>query len=902
MPMHPDFPTDPHVVIPPHVRWHPGGERLSGGTDPASLLPPLVGTIRVRVHDWRASGYPGASETSVALLQHWFSGFHLLEAGDGTTTEFGYYFAQREAVETAIWLYEVEKAHDPYSLLRYDASGRVSMSMFVAHWPRYVFKLATGSGKTKVLSLLIAWSYFHKTYENDSPLSTNFVLVAPNIIVLDRLLDDFQGLSIFRTDPVLPPNGFAGRDWEDDFQVSLHVQDDIGHVSKTGNLFLTNIHRVYDSPPPASRSDENLTDYFLGARPTGRARDNRVDLGAVIRELSDLVVLNDEAHHIHDVDLAWFRAIEDIENRLKQKGGGIAVQLDLTATPKHGSGAIFVDTVCSYPLVEAIKQGVVKTPVVPDAESRRRLREGSSDRVAERYADHIKLGYLEWRKKYDEFARVGKKAVLFVMTSDTKESNEVAAHLERAFPDLDGKVLVIHTKANGFISESESKRAELDRLRKAAAEIDDPSSPYLAVVSVLMLREGWDVKNVVAMVGLRPFGQQAKILPEQTLGRGLRRMFRGDPELTEYVSIVGTDTFMDFVQEISEEGVELEQVPMGPESTPRQPLVVEVDTNAPEKNIDYLDIQLPVLTPRVAREYRNLADLDVSRMPQCRLPLREFSPEEARIIAFKEAVDGEAVVWTTDLGKDVLPTPQAVVSFLTNLLVAEMRLVGGKDIVYERMRDYIRDYLFESSVDLGEPTVLKNLTDTGVQRSLFMVLKAAINELTVETSESTSIADTLAFSRTRPHVVSHQSFIVPKKSLFNRVVGDSRLELLFAAFLDECDDIQSFVKNSRSTHFKIEYITQGGTIANYYPDFVVKQSESECWIVETKGNEDLDVEPKWQRLVQWCEDATSLDVMGRTFKAMFVSEHEFLRNRPRGFAEAISFFEGARPAQQVRMN
>jgi len=227
-----------------------------------------------------------------------------------------------------------------------------------------------------------------------------------------------------------------------------------------------------------------------------------------------------------------------------------------------------------------------------------------------------------------------------------------------------------------------------------------------------------------------------------------------------------------------------------------------------------------------------------------------------------------------------------------------MRLVGGKDILYERMRDYITQRLFDSRVDLTDAIVLKNLTDTGVQRSLFNVLKSAVNELTVEMSDSTSIADTLLFSRTRPHVVSHQEFITSKKSLFNRVVGDSHLELVFASFLEECEDIQSYVKNSRSTHFKIEYITRNGTIANYFPDFVVKASASAHWIVETKGNEDLDVAPKWERLVKWCADATALDRKGRTFQALYIPERDFLRNPPRTFSEAVAYFEGARPSSQ----
>src|SRR5690606_11438074 len=108
--------------------------------------------------------------------------------------------------------------------------------------------------------------------------------------------------------------------------------------------------------------------------------------------LDHLVVLNDEAHHIHDEGLAWFRAIELLDARMRQRlGHGLSAQFDVTATPKNLAGGIFVQTVCSYPLVEAIRQGVVKTPVVPDEASRSKLVERPSDKVSERYADHIKL-------------------------------------------------------------------------------------------------------------------------------------------------------------------------------------------------------------------------------------------------------------------------------------------------------------------------------------------------------------------------------------------------------------------------------------------------------------------------------------------------------------------------------
>ena len=128
---------------------------------------------------------------------------------------FHYYFAQREAVETVIWLFEVRRARDKYDLLRFDASGAVSSGMFDEDWPRYVLKMATGAGKTKVLSLLISWSFFHKLYETDSLLSRNFLVIAPNIIVLDRLRTDFDGLKVFFNDPILPGNGYESRNWRD---------------------------------------------------------------------------------------------------------------------------------------------------------------------------------------------------------------------------------------------------------------------------------------------------------------------------------------------------------------------------------------------------------------------------------------------------------------------------------------------------------------------------------------------------------------------------------------------------------------------------------------------------------------------------------------------------------------
>jgi type III restriction enzyme len=256
MALHPKLSKSPYEILDPAHRWFPADEALRASSY-ERLLPPLVARIRTEVHAWRASGYEGASSTSRQLLRWWFEQDDVMQRADGSSEGFRWYFAQQEAVESVIWLYDVRQARDKFDLVRFDASGSVSAGMFAEDWPRYVVKMATGAGKTKVLSLLIAWSFFHRSYEPGSELARNFLLIAPNIIVLDRLRADFDGLRIFFNDPVLPDNGWAGQNWRDDFQITVHLQDDVRigrrHGEVQGNLFLTNIHRVYlgDVPEPS---------------------------------------------------------------------------------------------------------------------------------------------------------------------------------------------------------------------------------------------------------------------------------------------------------------------------------------------------------------------------------------------------------------------------------------------------------------------------------------------------------------------------------------------------------------------------------------------------------------------------------------------------------------------------
>ena len=888
MALHPDFPDSPYVILDPSIRWFPADEALREASMD-KLIPPLVARLRKKVREFRDGGYVGASDTSKSLLNWWFKEPHLLPQADGAMAEFQYFFAQREALETIIYLYDVVGAKDKFDLMRFDSSGAVSAAMFDESWGRFVIKMATGSGKTKVMSLALAWSFFRKLYEPDSGLSRNFLVIAPNIIVLDRIYHDFQGLRIFFEDPVLPDDGFDGRNWREDFQLTLHKQDEVRVTRPTGNIFLTNIHRVYsgDDIPP-SPDDDNTMEYFLGKRPTGATTDSSVDLGMIVRDIDELMVLNDEAHHIHDSKLAWFKSIEDIHNRLLQKGGSLALQVDVTATPKHNSGAIFVQTVSDYPLVEAISQNVVKHPVLPDAPSRVKLSERQSAKYTEKYADYIDLGVIEWRKAYAEHEKMGKKAILFVMTDDTRNCDDVAQYLEGRYADLKDAVLVIHTKNNGEISEAASGKAkeELEKLREQSNKIDEPDSPYKAIVSVLMLKEGWDVRNVTTIVGLRAYSAKSNILPEQTLGRGLRKMYPNG--LEEYVSVVGTDAFMDFVESIQAEGVELERTAMGEGAKAKTPLVVEIDNENDKKDIDALDIAIPVLTPRIYREYKSLADLDTSAFGHRRVPYRQFSAHEQREIVFKDITTGE-VTHSTILDTAGVADYRNVIGYFARIIMKELRLVSGYDVLFGKIRAFVQVELFERTVDLEHPNTLRNLSEPAATKTLIEFFKKAINALTVRDKGDAKIRDTIKLRQTRPFVVKDQGYLVPKKSVFNRVIGDSKLELQFANFLENCQDIVSYAKNYFAVHFKLDYVNADGNISNYYPDFIVKKSEAEVFIVETKGLEDLDVAPKWERLKQWCADLNAIQSV-TTYSHLFVSEATWEKYSPHSFAEAVNLF------------
>lgn len=879
MPLNITFSTNPYDILSADDRWYPDSDQQKlFKAEKFRFLPPLVYKIRQEVAHWRENGYKGASKTSQALLHYWFSRHdkRRKDRGEEYPSEFCYYFAQREAVESVIYLYEVKKVQDKYDLMKFDSTGLVSGAMFAEQWLRFVLKLATGAGKTKVISLIIAWSYFHKTYEEDSTLSRNVLLIAPNIIVLDRLRNDFDGLRIFREDPIIPENGEYDRQWRSDFNMVLHIQDEVAVSRNTGNLFLTNIHRVYEGNDVIpSFEDIDTADYFLGKRGVSNTTDSVLDLTEILKDIDELIVINDEAHHVHDENMAWFKSIENIHNRLCQKDKKLSLQIDLTATPRHDNGSIFVQTICDYPLAEAIWQDVVKHPIMPDDASRAKLQEKQTIKYAERYSDYIQLGIEEWRKSYKINEQVGKKSIIFIMTDDTKACDDVARYLEDNYPDLRGKVLTIHTNKNGEISENDSKKnkEELDLLRKQANEIDSWENPYVAVVSVMMLKEGWDVKNVTTIVGLRSFGSKNKILPEQALGRGLRKMHR-DRRMRESVSVVGTDAFLDFVKSINNDGGSLEVGPMGGGGKGgNTSIVIEIDKENKKKDIKKLDIDIPVMTPKIYREYKNLEELNPANFGTPKIFYREYTEDEIREIVFEDIVQND-IDHKTILSSLIISDFRDAIAFFARAIMKDLRLFGGYDILYGKVKVFVRDFLFDREIDVDSPNTLRNLSELEVRKTIIYAFKEQINNLTIRDKGTTEIRDSIKISRVRPFIVKDQPYLIPTKSAFNKIIGDSQLELEFAGLLELCPDVVSYAKNYMAVNFKLDYVNADGDISHYIPDFFVKLTNGKTYVVETKGNPDLDVPLKMARLIEWIKDINNLNKK-ETFDYLYVPQEEF---------------------------
>jgi type III restriction enzyme len=365
----------------------------------------------------------------------------------------------------------------------------------------------------------------------------------------------------------------------------------------------------------------------------------------------------------------------------------------------------------------------------------------------------------------------------------------------------------------------------------------------------------------------------------------------------ETVSVMGTPAFMEFVESIQSEGVTFEHVPMGAGASRKESLIVEIDTANPEKDLEALDITLPKLSRRFQREFKDLDALDPASLGNKKLPIKAFTLEETREIIFKTMLDSE--VHHTILLDGAGPADyRSVVAFFARQLLKELRLVGGYDILYGKVKTFVREHLFAASpVDLEDSVVLRNLSEPEAGKILFDGFKAAMNALTIQDTGSSRIEDYLRLRDTRPFRTENRPFLAASKSIFNRIVGEPNtggFELSFAAFLQSAGDVATFAKNYLAVGFKLDYVKADGDLSTYTPDFLVKTQDGVVWVIETKGREELDLPQKMARLRQWCEDATtaSKENGGAIYRFTYVDQKGFEQHTPNTFsALAASFTE-----------
>lgn len=836
----------------------------------------IVQSLRRLVTEWRDLGYPGASSTTRQLFSHWFERGHELGAAGGGRTEFRYYFCQREAVETFVYLHEIRGIRR-LSRLVDEFGGPDARTMALGITPdedalaRYAFKIATGAGKTKAMSLCIAWSYFHAQRESESEEAAHFVVIAPNLTVYERLKDDFADGAIFARDPVVPP------EWAGDWNMAVVLQDGAGGGSQSsgGVVYLTNVHRLYE---PTRKSKGDAYRPFMGP---SVAKAKALDQGEGLRERvcshARVMVLNDEAHHVWDPDSAWNDAIAAIDDGIKARGGvGVCAQLDFSATPKDSKGQAFKHVICDTPLGEAVDAGIVKTPVI--GSSKTRLSESPSDDAAYKYERHLLLGYECWKRSAAEWSKSGKKPLLFVMCENTEAADSITSRLnsDPLFDALRGKTINLHTNLKGKLKkvgqgadarfefqedEKGISEEDLRRLRELSRQLDSDSSPYSCIVSVLMLREGWDVRNVTTIVPLRAFSAQARILPEQTLGRGLRRMTTpGRSGAHEIVTVVEHPAFAHlYDQELAQEGLSLDIVDV--EEIPRNTVSI---FPSPDKDVAGLDIEVPVLNPGFGAA-PTLPSIDFKEVAGAfrkaglaPLPLGSAS---VRTLEYegKTLITGELVErFTVDL--PMTRTAMGAISYYRLQIEAICRIRNTHKTLAPLLERFIRELLFGSSYDLFDERIRSRLGDPDVAEYIRAVFVPLVRSKILIERRRSEVGPSMALSRWRPYQVTQNErhpTLEATSTLFNLVPCDRALEEAFARFADSAADVAAFAKNAGPEALRIDYLGASGVVAFYAPDFFVRASDGSMYIVETKGRVDVDVPRKAKAAVSWCAAASA---------------------------------------------
>jgi type III restriction enzyme len=842
--------------------------------------------LRRHVAEWRNAEYAGASDTTRELLYHWFHQDHHLPSANGESLPFAYYFCQREAIESFIYLHEV-RGIQTLSALTCEFGGPDSERAALGidpqedQWAKYAFKVATGAGKTKIMSLAVVWSYFHALREADSPMARHFVIIAPGITVFERLKEDFGDGRIFHQDPLIPTA------WKSDWNLSVVLQDEAAGAATGGVLYLTNIHRLYDNT--RRKKETESYDWMGPAVSKAKAMDMSQALRDRITSHQKLLVLNDESHHVWDPGSAWNDALRFLHETTRKRGGGLVAQFDLSATPKDEKGRVFRHVVCDTPLGEAVDAGIVKTPIIGHGSQ---LTERAHGDASYKYENHLTIGYKRWLASKDEWEKSGKKALLFVMTENTEAADQIAYRLNNdpTFPELNGKTINLHTNLKGklkqrgkgasayyeFIeSEKDISDDDLNALRKLSRELDNNTSPYRCIVSVLMLREGWDVRNVTTIVPLRPLSAKSKILPEQTLGRGLRRM-TPPGQAAEIVTVVEHKAFLGLYRdELSQEGLELIDVEI--DHVPRTTVTIYPDSE--NKDLTALELQIPRLSAgyRIQHELSDIPFDEIQKGFEHFKPLPLGEPEDKEIQYEGRHLLTDEVVERMRIKLDLLQDGMGAISFYREEIERAVKLRSTHAKLAPLIQKFLEEVLFGEAVTLYDPRLIARLADPDVREHVRAVFVPIILHHITEKTERLPESDPQSVCAWKPYQATHSErhpAEIATQTPFNLVPCTNQLEVALAHFADSANDVATFAKNAGPQALRIDYLGRDGRRASYTPDFLVRKLDGHYLLVETKGRADRDVPAKARAAVEWCKAASNKKTK---WEYLYVPEEVFER-------------------------
>ena len=902
--------------------------------------------------------------TTASLLNYWF--------GEGFCNERARNFheGQRQAILNIIYLHEVMGENcvmDAYQGIIPELMDRADLAQLAKpkyQMPKYAVKMATGTGKTWVMHALLIWQMLNARHEDveSGRFTQKFLIVAPGLIVYDRLLDAFCGRKkrdeeyrdsqtndYYMNQEVFIPERYRDEVFSFIQNNVVTKEDGIGRkTTGEGLIALTNWH-LFENQMEEKKQDEDVDDSstvtpaeiisdLLPIRP-GKSAGN--DLGMLDRRalggteleylagLKDLMVINDEAHHIHEIkrngeteEVEWQRGL----NAISATKGTRFIQVDFSATPFDTKGTgekqvklFFPHIIVDFDLPMAMKQGLVKLLLLDrrqeltDLENldynAERDEQGKVVGLSEGQRMMLRAGLTKLNKLEEEFLKndASKNPKMLIVCQDTTVSPFVEEFLKSEGLEEEDIVTIDSNK------QGEVKDEEWQEIKKKLFDIDRYKSPKV-VISVLMLREGFDVNNICVLVPLR--SSQAPILLEQLVGRGLRLMWRESdyidikredrlrvlknhqPPRTyiDTLSIVEHPAFIKFYDDLQDQGlVAVDEGDVGAGGATGDILTVGL-----REDYGKYDFQWPVILHDSIDEFEDAeVDLDdLEPFTMYPLPLlRKFLAKEGETFVSQESLT------KTTFGKYKVTANLFNASGYNEYLQKLLRVVtlrfencrrqgfptiqiNGAQTV-QVMDWYIREKLFSAPFNPFQGNDWKILLakDGIVTKHIVEQFAVAIykmqNRLTTINAEvsHTDFSSLRAIKMRESYSMEVQKCIYPRLGYPSHGGG---LEKAFIEFLDRDAEVERFLKINENGHSFaiIFYVRKDGLMATYHPDFIVATADK-VYLIETKGDDkvdDVNVRQKQTATIEWIKKINALepeDRMNRTWEYVLVGESVF---------------------------